>query len=662
MSEEPWDELMGPPPSRPTLASFDRKNATMDPPSSNNNNNTYDNEYSTSNRWSYYESEVLKSEKDAATNQAVYTASNAFAEREMENKSVSDASDDEYHKAFKNGGGDSGSVGSSSNNNNKFVVDHDTIRQEALRMLEVADADRNYNVHRTISGGFSATAKTKTRAALSGINFSNVGRKNIGRSFRDDPFVNTVKQQEQIDYDNNNNDDDNVVDIDSMERRGLSNRESDQDNKPNAWSSRYSIDNTLLAMTGGTVSKNSVSDMRVYNDPYSTSNARILDRMDKESRNGGFIKGAIFGSSAAFNFGQKNVFGKQNVSLPPPQSSRQPNLHAAFLNNDNDNIGTSLPPVNHRTKTWQEKLQQRRLQNRILQSIGICLLIFISIISIVIIKRKHDLSSLSSLSESVTFYVTSDIPLLPTDESKLYHSLNTMSDQTNFVVHVGNIQKASITKCNVTHYKQVADMLIKSSPVTMFVIPGKEDWTECPNPNDAWDNWYNSFILLNEKFNKTGVDKIITYHEKNHLENWAFIQKNVLFIGIHEVGGIIVDQNEFTTRNERNYKWVESMLNTHYNNDNIRSLVIFGNAKPGLPQNTMFFAPLGDLLGTNNYNKLPTLYIHSSSDSKSNGTLYQPLNNIPTLKAVSSYTTGSNIVSPLLRINVGYGNNPFIIG
>jgi hypothetical protein len=687
--QDPWDEIMGPPPSRATLDETPLITTSIG--SGTNSNNGSGAAFTTSSRWSQYEKESVQEETDAATAKAVYLAANALAEREMAREYENDmastgaesqaSAEDEYHNAIKSTSSNN-SVGSNSN------FDHETIRQEALRMLEVADADRNYSVYRTVSGGFSATPKPKTRAALSGLNLT-ASRTNFGRAFRYDRNNNNNDPPSSTDmeYGANPNavgtyEDDDVVDVIGMERRSLAST-SDQENRSNgtSWSSRYSIDNTLLAMTGGTVSKSSVSSMRVNNDPYSTSNARILERMDRESRNtqaksasatGGFIKGGIFGSAAAFNYRQAHVFGKQNVVLP---SSRQPNLQAAFLNNNpnnSDSVGESLPPVNQRTKSWQERLQQKRFQTRLLIMCAVLLIFVVTFTSVMVSKNRAANQAAAATAaaglESVTFYVTADIPLLRNDESKLYKNLQSLGDQGKFIVHVGNIQMAAQTQCDEERYSQISDMLQKSSPKTVFIVPGTEDWNQCPDPMSSWETWKESFMFFSENFVKDDAandsertqnkDGIETYHMKEQLENWAFVESGVLFMGVHAIGGIIRNETEFATRNYNNYQWIRGMASTHL--ADIRALVLFGNVRPGTEQNSDFFGPLSDLLKSDKYINLPSLYVHGYSErATEDKQLYQPFLNVPNLMAYS-YMKGSE--TPLTRMNVGFGATPFIVG
>ena len=351
-------------------------------------------------------------------------------------------------------------------------------------------------------------------------------------------------------------------------------------------------------------------------------------------------------------------------------------MQAAFLEKQaggSDENGTSLPPLNPRSKSWQERMQQKRCQTRLLLVIGAALIVFIITFTAVFVNKKHQQEAAAAAlaaeqaTQSVTFYAISDVPILRNDESKLYHSLQALSDQAKFVIHLGNIQMAAQTRCVQDRYEQVADFLQKASKKPMFVVPGTEDWNECSNRTEAWQAWSDSFLLFNQRWDhKDAKGKVIerdiqAYHMLNHFENFAFVTQGVLFIGIHEVGGIMTDPDEFKNRNDYNYDWITGMVNTHHSE--VRAVVIFGNYRPGTQQNVQLFGPLGDYLQKDKYKSMPTLYVHAYSDRNRNADgasqVHQPFLNVPNLYAVSS-NKGTSL--PPLRINVGFGSNPFILG
>jgi len=516
---------------------------------------------------------------------------------------------------------------------------HDTIRQEALRMLEVADADHNYSVHRTITGGFTASARTigsKKPRALSGLSFT--ATRNNKPRYSDFGGNNSRSggNREDMEY----GDERGVVDVIGMEQRAMGNAEassSSNNNSNNNWSSRYSIDNTMLAMSGGSMKMNHTTESPESNERFSARN--LFGSSPTKSPQ-------IFGSG--FSFRQEHVFGKQGATANLQQSWTD----AAALD------GT-LSSNGNRLKTWQEQLlHKKKQQRRLLFCICTALLCVIVPLAVMVGNQNQQLASILVPADgtmgTVTFYVTADVPYDADEEADLVHDLAKIAPTTSFAVHVGNIQDAAVNLCDPNHYRHVAELMEEHSPKTVFIVPGQEDWANCPDPYAAWQNWYDQFQFFNNRWDNTdNKGEFDVFHQKNQLENWAFLHREVLFLGVHSVGGTIVNQTATNARAERNYDWVAGMTETH--RSKIRSVVVFGNAKPGFEGSIMFFAQLEDFMRTFD---LPLMYVHAASGV---GGIehHKAFLDTPLFTALQ-VETGVN--SPPLRVNVGYGDDPFTIG
>lgn len=550
-----------------------------------------------------------------------------------------------------------------------YDIDHDHIRQEALRMLEVADADEHYSVHRTITGGFTAQAKSlghqkRTKTALRGLHHLAARR----------PKINTHNHQQQPFFDDSGNapeaamstttrnmrdgydyQDESVVDVVGLEERSAfaAAAETPYSNHHtnNSWSSRYSIDSTMLAMSGGAMKQKLDRMDREHHHKSERFSARnMFGNSPKETRSP-----QIFGSGFAFR--QQHIFGKQNVvtSIPPASNN---NLQAAVWS---DHAGT---PANHSPKTWQEQLLHKRQQQR-RWLVAICLVVLCFLVTFVSVsshqKKRNNPSSSSSIvvpadgtNGSVTFAVVADTPYTTDAEDKLKHNLASAFRTTAFSVHLGNLQNVSETECSSSTYTRVADLLEVSSPETIFVVPGEQDWNDCPNPGSAWAAWKQSFLYFDQRWDNTAnVNKFRVYRQQSHHENWAFVYSNVLFVGVHVVNGVVPNQTEFADRNALNYRWVMGMCTEH--STAINAVVVFGNAKPGYPENVAFFAPLELFWIT--YVK-PILYVHASSGFGASET-HQPFAD---LSHVLAARIENDPNKPPIQINVGSGENPFIIG
>lgn len=588
--EEPWDELMGPSPE--DLKSMLNKeeeppvrrgmSATAPPPNMFSNS-----------RWNQEPSAE-------EINGANATAARAAAERAAYRESL-DASAEAI--GLKKGlAGDDGEEGAM----DESVGSGSRIREEALRMLEVAD-DQHYAVYRTSTGGFSATHRKlggkRVPAALAGLDFRT-------------PLKTPDISREDAEYG------ENVVDLEGMEQRFASSRSVDPEPtaSTSSWSSRYSVDHTLLALSGGALS----------------SQKKTLDRMDRNharatSRNlfasSPHETPQVFGSGFAFR--QKSVFGKQNVTVPPP------NLKAEWMDAD---------PARSPAKSWSEQLAAKnRLRRRYMLLMGALLLALIITFSSLI--GKHDVSSASAQDslpkDAVSFYVTSHVPWTEEAKTKLEKDLGDLHPSAAFWVHLGNMQDASATNCEQQSYLDVQDTLL-DSPITTFVVPGEEDWVLCPDPETAWANWKNSFMFFDAAFQHP----FSVNRQFSREENFAFVHKDVLFVGLH-----VVDHSPDPDRLKDNLTWLRGMMHDH---KDVRAIVVMGSARPGAPSNAQFFADMVTLLVERG---LPSAYVHANPGDD-RVIEYDPFAN----SGVKAIQVENGSVSSPIRLTVTFAEDPFLVG
>jgi hypothetical protein len=249
---------------------------------------------------------------------------------------------------------------------------------------------------------------------------------------------------------------------------------------------------------------------------------------------------------------------------------------------------------------------------------------------------------------SLTFYVTSDVPFDTAGELQLMKNLEDISMVADFIVHLGNIQNASTTGCNPHRYGEVAEIL-EDSPLTVFMVPGEEDWCNCPDQDEAWDAWYENFVSFDEKFEQDfGVTRQYDYQE-----NFAFHDSGVLFVAVHEVNGRLYDPEELRLRNQANLRWVADNGNRY--RSGIRAMIIFANGRPLLESNDDFYAPLGDFL--HNF-KVPTAYVHANDGNGEEEMMYQ-LFEYGGMEHVIAIQTSKGETRAPLRINVGFSETFF---
>jgi len=141
-------------------------------------------------------------------------------------------------------------------------------------------------------------------------------------------------------------------------------------------------------------------------------------------------------------------------------------------------------------------------------------------------------------------------------------------------------------------------------------------------------------------------------------ENFAFVDREILFIGVHEVNGRIDDLAELQARNTGNVRWIEAMANTF--GDDVRAMVIFGNGRPFLQENNNFYMGMANVLYQLNY--LPTAYIHANDGDGDDSLVYKPYD-IEGMDHVVAIQSSRGALSEPLRIHIGWDEtNPFIVG
>lgn len=200
-------------------------------------------------------------------------------------------------------------------------------------------------------------------------------------------------------------------------------------------------------------------------------------------------------------------------------------------------------------------------------------------------------------------------------------------------------------------------MLLQSSPVPTYILPGVEDWANCPNPDQAWTEWFTNFNNFEDAFGHySDHSKVIVGRQIGRLENFAFVQSGVLILGIHAINDKMKDEESTNKRNADALEWIRYM--TVDLGRQARAVVVLGNAKPsGFPQNEQFFQDMAEFL--HGYGK-PAVYVHANPGEGSDEVEeYFPFEEKASdIKVVQVATGGKN---PPVQIVVGTGSKPFTI-
>ena len=549
---------------------------------------------------------------------------------------------------------------------------HERVRAEALAVLEKAGDDVSpYQLRQTMSGGLT-TGKTEPysfkRSASSGVEARNSrtepysfrsssgGDVSAERTKRRPPAAlagldlktaaptrsDARKWTISDDDDLGLEDEEDLVEVVDMENRTMGGRSSGifsgnggyTDNpsaNPSNWSSRYSVNPYL---SGGVASKNM---LEMDKDE---------QRIAKSARNMFMTSTPSTPSSPSTNiFGSGFTFRKNE---PPP---REYNLKTVWSDNDPlTSNGNSLDPPIHQYTSGISKARRRR-RIWVYSVLAVCAIAVIAGTS-KRFKSKQAAPSVvgGSAGEGTTFYVMADTPYDAEEGTKLSSDLEALPGDADFVVHLGNIQDASTTLCSEYSYEE-ASAVLKKSPAPIFVLPGENDWNNCPDPDKAWDDWSTYFM----KFEKNFYPPFTVLRQSGEIENFSFLYDGVLFVGLHLVGGRIPDQGDWDDLLTMNVKWVEENFNKIFNDADYRAVVLLGNARPSNQQRDFF----NKIVNTIRSMGKPTLYIHANPEGGSKFVEYRPFGDADNLNAVQLEDGGR---SPPLRVSIGSGSRPFALG
>jgi hypothetical protein len=115
--------------------------------------------------------------------------------------------------------------------------------------------------------------------------------------------------------------------------------------------------------------------------------------------------------------------------------------------------------------------------------------------------------------------------------------------------------KGSEPICLPWLYNEVATIL-KTSPVPTYIVPGDNDYHDCINRKSAW-TYYTRYF---KRFDKNWKKRYEVRYQQNRDENFSFIRRGVLVIGVHLLGGSMRDPNEWNARLRDNLVWVKALL------------------------------------------------------------------------------------------------------
>ena len=211
----------------------------------------------------------------------------------------------------------------------------------------------------------------------------------------------------------------------------------------------------------------------------------------------------------------------------------------------------------------------------------------------------NNLRRTQSSSDEIVIYVLGDIPYTQNEARTLSKQIQNIPSDARFIVHVGDIMSPE-TGCPEEWYIDVKNRLLQSN-VPVFITPGDNDWSDCSNPNQAWQYWYRHF----NRFDKQFRHNLPVVRQDVRKENVAFFLDNyALFIMVHLIGLPIRNKDEWNSRIKDDIDFTTAQIIKYSNRLSV--IIVFGHTKPR-SEHDDFFKPLYKL--AKQIGK-PVFYVH----------------------------------------------------
>ncbi|MEQ1826823.1 MAG: hypothetical protein ABL921_12790 [Pirellula sp.] len=210
--------------------------------------------------------------------------------------------------------------------------------------------------------------------------------------------------------------------------------------------------------------------------------------------------------------------------------------------------------------------------------------------------------TVTAQSQELHFSATGCGPYAPDEEPLMIRHMELVNrdGRSEFLVHLGDVVSGSKRRWPESQYITAANILKKSKKPT-FVVLGDNEWNDLENPAEGLDFWNRHFRDFERHFPQVAtVEK-----QTQRPENFAFVSKGVLILGLNIVGGKVHDKSEWATRLQQDADWVAEQFGKHATD--VRAAVVLAQARP-LPEHDLFFKQLVDQCRA--WTK-PVLYLHA---------------------------------------------------
>jgi len=221
-----------------------------------------------------------------------------------------------------------------------------------------------------------------------------------------------------------------------------------------------------------------------------------------------------------------------------------------------------------------------------------------------------------------TFYAIGDVPYNPMQARQLEQQMLQVPEDAEFLIHVGDLRGSDNTTllCKLEEYEATAAILRKS-PVPVFIVVGDNEWNDCTNPDEGLGFWRQTFQRFDRKH---WVHNFQVKQQPGRPENFSFVHKGTLYIGLNIVGLPVLSVDEWNMRLSSQLMWTQQLIR-EYEVTLTRSktqgrIVLIAHANPSRAHNR-FFEPLHAFVSEKLRNSIPIMYVNGDKHEWS----YDPL-------------------------------------
>lgn len=182
-----------------------------------------------------------------------------------------------------------------------------------------------------------------------------------------------------------------------------------------------------------------------------------------------------------------------------------------------------------------------------------------------------------------------------------------------FGVHLGGTIKPSNTLCAETAYERIA-ALIGKGPRPTLVVPGNNDWYDCPRRDESWSYFmkYYGPSYVETEWHSEHYDILNIARSADHPELFTLYYEGILFIGIHLLDAPTGQESksDWDDRLHMDKEWVARNVESCFTNLEVRGVVVFGHGKYSARTKPFFTSMSKYFLNITTREKVPVMYVH----------------------------------------------------